>query len=937
MEKLNAILMQLERDASWLADKLDVNPATVSRWCNGETRPGSRQLIIEISNILEISASECRSLIETAGYQLDDRVNKTIETVLVGKAFPRNPLITSLGPNKRPPKRYRHFVGREYQIKVVSEMLLPGNICTVYGLGGVGKTTLVTEITWRLAPNEKPPESYPDGVFYFSIHNLHHIDSVFDKITRHFKEEPEPNLESAVERILGGRQLLLVLDGADHVEDLELLENIIHERCVILLTSRYPANILGNGYHLLRFEPDEAKALLLAMAGNRAQNAKVVERICYLVGYLPLAVWLIGRHIEKGKTTAKDYLAILEKNKLDGVNNLARMSQHSLSLIISASLAHVEQLIPQDKLIQQIMGIVGLLAGAPFDWKAISAALDFDESDVTQVLSQMVLYSLLDRPDDYYVVIHSLIHEYFHENYDNSIDERILSRLANHYSMCAEASQEDSYHLSLHVLKLLKQCNVLSLHESSLGLAKRIYPYLDRAGNKSDRELVTGIGMKSAQALAENAPNTDESQEIHLEHVKWIARQGNLYTSQGKTEIAIEFLKTALSRLANLRIAKHSKINSQREEIEGRILRNLGAAQLESELEEAINNLSKGLSIAEKIGDMAGTISAWSNLGIGRQKQGNIEEAIKCQQIALRLSRETQDVSPDTRKGEMISLGNLGNIYVSMGDYQKALSYYDETEKIASEIGDARNQVNWLSNKGHVYRQLGREEEAKDYFEKALDIGRKLDDIPIQKKQLRNLSDTCGELGEVENVKNFDAQLHAITANEERSNSIRRLHKARRHDDVFNQLSAYMDLGEKCLQDNQLKFAISYYNQALDAAKKILAREKECECLLFLSIAFLLSHQEVQAIDRCRRGVTMIQKYGNREETVIQALKILGRDELTVTCRIYKILGLIQTLGVIPPNTIFRYGIRIGHTFWFLLPLIEENKLFLKNLAQNNG
>ena len=47
-----------------------------------------------------------------------------------------------------------------------------------------------------------------------------------------------------------------------------------------------------------------------------------------------------------------------------------------------------------------------------------------------------------------------------------------------------------------------------------------------------------------------------------------------------------------------------------------------------------------------------------------------------------------------------VAYGNLGNAYQSLGDYRKAIEYYEKHLKIATEIGDQAGE-------GRVYYNIG--------------------------------------------------------------------------------------------------------------------------------------------------------------------------------------------------------------------------------------
>jgi tetratricopeptide (TPR) repeat protein len=74
------------------------------------------------------------------------------------------------------------------------------------------------------------------------------------------------------------------------------------------------------------------------------------------------------------------------------------------------------------------------------------------------------------------------------------------------------------------------------------------------------------------------------------------------------------------------------------------------------------------------------------------------------------------------------SAGNLGTTYYYLGDYQKAIEYYEQALVIAREIGDRHGEGNQLGNLGIAYRDLGQVEKAIKYYEQALVIAREIGD-----------------------------------------------------------------------------------------------------------------------------------------------------------------------------------------------------------------
>jgi len=67
-ERLDHYLSVHDRSGAWLAQRLGVNPATVTRWRSGESRPNRPEVIIQIADLLGIQGDDRQQLLIAAGY-----------------------------------------------------------------------------------------------------------------------------------------------------------------------------------------------------------------------------------------------------------------------------------------------------------------------------------------------------------------------------------------------------------------------------------------------------------------------------------------------------------------------------------------------------------------------------------------------------------------------------------------------------------------------------------------------------------------------------------------------------------------------------------------------------------------------------------------------------------------------------------------------------
>jgi len=157
--------------------------------------------------------------------------------------------------------------------------------------------------------------------------------------------------------------------------------------------------------------------------------------------------------------------------------------------------------------------------------------------------------------------------------------------------------------------------------------------------------------------------------------------------------------------------------------------------------------------ISRKTGDRAGEGAALGGLGNAYNSLGDYQQAINYLQQSLTLTRDIGD-----RAGEGIALGNLGNAYYSLGDYQQAINYLQQSLTIAREIGNRYGEGNALGNLGNVYNSLGDYQQAINYLQQSLTIAREIGDRNGEGAALGNLGNTYHSLGKYQQAIDYHQQ-----------------------------------------------------------------------------------------------------------------------------------------------------------------------------------
>ena len=123
----------------------------------------------------------------------------------------------------------------------------------------------------------------------------------------------------------------------------------------------------------------------------------------------------------------------------------------------------------------------------------------------------------------------------------------------------------------------------------------------------------------------------------------------------------------------------------------------------------------------------------YGNLGTVFHSLGQYDKAKEYLQKALVIRTEIGD-----REGEATDYANLGGVFNSLGQYGKATKYLQKALNIRTEIGDKGGEAADLANLGNMSRTVGDYEASEVCLEKALSISR---DIGDRRKEFQILQE----------------------------------------------------------------------------------------------------------------------------------------------------------------------------------------------------
>ncbi|MEG4489584.1 CHAT domain-containing tetratricopeptide repeat protein, partial [Microcoleus sp. D2_18a_B4] len=282
--------------------------------------------------------------------------------------------------------------------------------------------------------------------------------------------------------------------------------------------------------------------------------------------------------------------------------------------------------------------------------------------------------------------------------------------------------------------------------------------------------------------------------------------------------------------------------------------------------------------------------------------------------------------------GEATSLGSLGNAYNSLGEYHRAIAFYEQYLVISREIGDRQGEATSLGSLGNAYNSLGEYHRAIAFHQQYLEISREIGYRQGESISLNNLGSTLlknNQLAEAETALRASVQIHETLRSELVSND----HKV----SIFEtQISAYRLLQQVLVAQTRFDEALEISERGRTRAFVELLRQtllttppqsppyqgEEQELSQFLSLKPPLSKGGLGGLSRFEEEANLSKPPLSKGELgglSIPQIQQIARDRNSTIVE-YSIVSSAIYIWVIQPNG------HITHRAANLEPLNQQNQ-----------
>jgi tetratricopeptide (TPR) repeat protein/transcriptional regulator with XRE-family HTH domain len=747
-----------------LAAAVGVHRNAIGRWEQGDFLPATKGIVLELARHLTLDESETRQLLEASLTALSPHW-------LV--PFPRNPFFTG----REEILEALHSQLGDQQVMALTQSL------ALSGLGGVGKTQIALEYTYRHGLEYAAVFWIAAETEELVVASLLHIAEVL-QLPGHDDKNQQRVVEMVQRWLATHQQWLLIWDN---VEDLSLLERLLpasRSGAILLTTRRQTLGVLALGMDLLPMEPREGLRLLLRrakMLGAEATEEQVqhfaqqmplqyeaaVEVVETLAG-LPLAIDQAGAYLEETRCGLLAYRDLFRAQRATLLQQRGEGSGHhpasvftTFTLALTATtrnhpavgdLLRVCALLQPDAIPEELFLQGGVHLGP------VLQAACADPLEWNRVVAVACSYSLLHRqPEAQTFSLHRLVQAVLLDSLPSAERRlwvwRTIEALDATFPDMTYATWKQGERLLPHVLLCLQHLEVEKQARVCASVAFKAGQYMSVHGRYMEGEPLYRRALL-IQEQTQGPDSLDVAATVdHLALLYW--RQGKSVEAEALLQRALRIWEQVLgphhpevafplNHLANIYKEQgnyvkaelfHCRALSIREQALGSqhyqvavTLNNLGILyRVQGKYAEAEALFLRALPIQEQArgAEYPETANVLNNLANLYSEQGKYTEA---EPLLLRaLHTWEQALGPEHPETARV-LNNLAELYYRRGKYEQAEPMYLRALHIwEQQLGaEHPHTATSLNNLAELYYQQGKYEQAEPMYHQAIATKEKL-------------------------------------------------------------------------------------------------------------------------------------------------------------------------------------------------------------------
>jgi tetratricopeptide (TPR) repeat protein len=659
------------------------------------------------------------------------------------------PPVRPLPPGSRMPHAPNPlFVGRENEMRDLARMLTPGSgalvgvHAAVIGMGGVGKTQLAVEYAHRHG------HLYQGGVFWM---NFAGEEDPINEVARcggpegmdiaGWNEMKVPEQASRLQKAWeeAERASLLIFDNA---EDPAAVEKWRPKsgHCSVLITCRrgdWPPEMGVNPLGIETLPREKSLELLAEVRPSINSNAKdreAADKICDLLGDLPLALTVAAAYLRKYKSeSVSQYLKAL--------SNQSPLQDSSLEKVALSFGVSFNKLNPgnlTDALAQMLFYLASWFAPVSINRDLLIASAGVDSSNrdarhqADDALARLIELGLIKEEADHRLLLHRLLRDFACPKAPEGMDQGAGIKAVGE-TLAKFAYRENNSGLPQNLARERAHLREVAIQseETCPALAARLYNELGSNGKSLALFQEARADYEQALKVGEAALGPE-----HPETAVFINNLGLALKDLGDLPGARANYERALKVDEAIYGPDHPSVAIDVNNLGG-VLQGLG------DLPGARANYERALKIEEAAhgADHPQVAIYVNNLGYVLRELGDLVEAQANFERALKIG---EVVYGPNHPQVAAPVNNLGLVLQALGDLAGARTNFERALKIDEAVygPDHPNVARDVNNLGSVLRDLEDLAGARANLKRALEIFKRFlgDDHPNTRTVQNNLA-----------------------------------------------------------------------------------------------------------------------------------------------------------------------------------------------------
>ncbi|WP_421797698.1 tetratricopeptide repeat protein [Haliscomenobacter sp.] len=663
------------------------------------------------------------------------------------------------------------FIGRKRYLIQLRQAFRAGRHVCLYGLGGLGKTTLAEAFAHNYDNHSYTTLIFRKDHQINEAHILQTLNKRFAKINPELAEQIQQTIDDPqtelldklqllIDNYLQGRKTILIFDNAEDVQTDEggAYQRSIGSESLSAFLKHLCANTPPHCHILFttRYKIEDLADVLEHLALDKLGYAEQYRLLNYseILRVIPLEEREEVYKRLDGHPRGYEYLeALLKKDKSF---HWQKVSQVEAEVFENLLLAKVyERLTEREKGIFQIVAV--FITRTPL--AALAAVSGEAEVDLIPVLQALQDWSLCFVEKDGRFEVHRLTMEWMAKEMIEPAKVKEWALLAGEFFKAQptwddEILAKNYFELAEAWPQFASTSFNLQDHYQLIGLYSQAFELNQAVLTKKVEEKHISIALFNMGAIFKLFGQNDQALELYEQSLtidkKIGDRQGEgatlnnisqIYYAKGDYDTALRYLEQSL--------AIRQQIGDRQGE--GATLNNISQIyDAKGDYDTALRYLEQSLAIQQQIGDRQGEGATLNNLATTAHAKGDYDTALRYLEQSLAIQQQIGN-----RQGEGATLNNISQIYDAKGDYDTALRYLEQSLAIQQQIGNRKGEGATLNNISQIYDAKGDYDTALRYLEQSLAIKQQIGDRKGESVTLNNISSILYARGRVEEAMAF--------------------------------------------------------------------------------------------------------------------------------------------------------------------------------------